>query len=211
MSVPSPRRSPGYSGPVPALMTEGLLSEMRSRLIAGLKRYFHAKRMEGLLSSQVRAAAPAGPPPPPQPHPFPAHTAQHSTKCIAALASSACLLRHLTACHTRRACASWSTPATMPPSTRTASWASGSCWGQRSRCAPRSRAAGSAQRGAAHAARVDVSPSPRWVGGVAEDALQVCSLSGACSAEIALQSKHACDPCLPKHCPGLPLTGGRAT
>lgn len=26
---------------------------MRSRLIAGLKRYFHAKRLEGLLSSQV--------------------------------------------------------------------------------------------------------------------------------------------------------------
>jgi hypothetical protein len=27
---------------------------MRSRLIAGLKRYFHAKRMEGLLSAEVR-------------------------------------------------------------------------------------------------------------------------------------------------------------
>lgn len=35
-------------------MSEGALSEMRSRLIAGLKRYFHGKRMEGLLSVQVR-------------------------------------------------------------------------------------------------------------------------------------------------------------
>ena len=35
-------------------MSEGVLTEMRSRLIAGLKRYFHGKRMEGLLSVQVR-------------------------------------------------------------------------------------------------------------------------------------------------------------
>ncbi len=34
-------------------MSEGVLTEMRSRLIAGLKRYFHGKRMEGLLSVQV--------------------------------------------------------------------------------------------------------------------------------------------------------------
>jgi len=34
-------------------MSAGALTEMRSRLIAGLKRYFHAKRMEGLLSVQV--------------------------------------------------------------------------------------------------------------------------------------------------------------
>ncbi|PRW32594.1 Sodium hydrogen exchanger 7 [Chlorella sorokiniana] len=33
-------------------MSEGVLTEMRSRLIAGLKRYFHGKRMEGLLSVQ---------------------------------------------------------------------------------------------------------------------------------------------------------------
>ncbi|KAL4855761.1 Sodium/hydrogen exchanger 8 [Chlorella vulgaris] len=32
--------------------SDGVLSEMRSRLIAGLKRYFHAKRLEGLLSVQ---------------------------------------------------------------------------------------------------------------------------------------------------------------
>jgi hypothetical protein len=31
----------------------GVLREMRSRLIAGLKRYYHAKRLEGLLSVQV--------------------------------------------------------------------------------------------------------------------------------------------------------------
>ncbi|KAL4855765.1 Sodium/hydrogen exchanger 7 [Chlorella vulgaris] len=32
--------------------SDGVLCEMRSRLIAGLKRYFHAKRLEGLLSVQ---------------------------------------------------------------------------------------------------------------------------------------------------------------
>ena len=32
---------------------------MRSRLVAGLKRYFHAKRMEGLLSVQARRYRPA--------------------------------------------------------------------------------------------------------------------------------------------------------
>ncbi len=30
-----------------------LLADARSRLIAGLKRYFHAKRLEGLLSAKV--------------------------------------------------------------------------------------------------------------------------------------------------------------
>lgn len=30
-----------------------LLADARSRLIAGLKRYFHAKRVEGLLSNKV--------------------------------------------------------------------------------------------------------------------------------------------------------------
>ena len=39
-------------------MTEGALAEMRSRLIAGLKRYFHGKRMEGLLSVQVQRGRP---------------------------------------------------------------------------------------------------------------------------------------------------------
>ena len=33
-----------------------LLADARSRLIAGLKRYFHAKRLEGLLSAKVRYA-----------------------------------------------------------------------------------------------------------------------------------------------------------
>ena len=36
-------------------ISAGALNEMRSRLIAGLKRYFHSKRMEGLLSVQVSA------------------------------------------------------------------------------------------------------------------------------------------------------------
>jgi hypothetical protein len=36
-------------------ISAGALNEMRSRLIAGLKRYFHSKRMEGLLSVQVGA------------------------------------------------------------------------------------------------------------------------------------------------------------
>ena len=31
------------------------LAEARVRLAVGLKRYFHGKRMEGLLSSRVRA------------------------------------------------------------------------------------------------------------------------------------------------------------
>ncbi len=31
-----------------------LLADARSRLIAGLKRYFHAKRLEGLLSAKVK-------------------------------------------------------------------------------------------------------------------------------------------------------------
>lgn len=34
-------------------MTEEELAEGRSRLAAGLKRYFHGKRLEGLLSNQV--------------------------------------------------------------------------------------------------------------------------------------------------------------
>lgn len=34
-------------------MTQGELEEGRSRLAAGLKRYFHGKRLEGLLSNQV--------------------------------------------------------------------------------------------------------------------------------------------------------------
>ena len=38
-------------------MSAGALAEMRSRLIAGLKRYFHAKRMEGLLSVQASGHA----------------------------------------------------------------------------------------------------------------------------------------------------------
>lgn len=42
-------------------MSEGALTEMRSRLIAGLKRYFHGKRMEGLLSVQVRGVGGVGP------------------------------------------------------------------------------------------------------------------------------------------------------
>lgn len=42
-------------------MSEGVLTEMRSRLIAGLKRYFHGKRMEGLLSVQVRGVGGVGP------------------------------------------------------------------------------------------------------------------------------------------------------
>ena len=30
-----------------------LLADARARLVSGLKRYFHAKHLEGLLSSQV--------------------------------------------------------------------------------------------------------------------------------------------------------------
>ena len=63
-------------------MSLGALAEMRSRLIAGLKRYYHGKRMEGLLSVQVggrglppadRIVATAGAPwraPPSSPCPF---------------------------------------------------------------------------------------------------------------------------------------------
>ena len=34
-------------------LTEDELAEARVRLVVGFKRYFHAKRMEGLLSSRV--------------------------------------------------------------------------------------------------------------------------------------------------------------
>ena len=43
--------------PCCSAFSAGVLSEMRSRLVAGLKRYYHAKRMEGLLSVQVGCAA----------------------------------------------------------------------------------------------------------------------------------------------------------
>lgn len=45
--------SPASPAPAGAPLSAGALAEMRSRLIAGLKRYFHAKRMEGLLSVRV--------------------------------------------------------------------------------------------------------------------------------------------------------------
>ena len=35
-------------------LTPDELAEARVRLVVGLKRYFHGKRMEGLLSSRVR-------------------------------------------------------------------------------------------------------------------------------------------------------------
>lgn len=53
--LPLPPLNRSASGPS-ALVSADALAEMRSRLIAGLKRYFHSKRMEGLLSGQVGAA-----------------------------------------------------------------------------------------------------------------------------------------------------------
>ena len=39
-------------------LTPDELSEARVRLVVGLKRYFHGKRMEGLLSSRVQLPSP---------------------------------------------------------------------------------------------------------------------------------------------------------
>ena len=114
-------------------MSLGALAEMRSRLIAGLKRYYHGKRLEGLLSVQVgERRAPAR-------IPFAPCTALpvlFSHSLLLSPGAWTAPLQRPPFLLLRRACASSSTRATTPRSMRSTRWAFGACCRRKSRYGP---------------------------------------------------------------------------